>query len=30
MAKQVKKASKRNTVNLGVVSYRYKNGHHTI
>mgnify|MGYP000264698411 CR=1 FL=1 len=29
MAKKVK-ASKRNTVNLGIVSYAYTRGHHSI
>jgi hypothetical protein len=28
--KQTKKASKRNTVNLGIVSYSYTRGRHTI
>jgi len=30
MAKQIKKAPKRNTINLGIISYTYTRGRHSI
>ena len=30
MAKQIKKASKRNTINFGIISYTYTRGRHAI
>ncbi len=30
MPKRTKKVQKRNTIDLGIVKYRYKNGRHTL